>query len=99
MNNAAVAHWSNKYHEAEEDINVNYKATIHVTETLLPFLKPSSAGARIIIMSSFLGQLKVCDPNLLTGSDYSSAYNQTSVGNLICISARFFIKLLWIRMA
>ncbi len=70
-----------------------------MTETLLPFLKPSSAGARIIIMSSFLGQLKVCNPNLLTWSDYSSAYNQTSVRNLICISARFFIKLLWIRMA
>ncbi len=66
MNNAAVLHWSNKYQEAEEDINVNYKGTIHVTETLLPFLKPSSAGARIIIMSSFLGQLEVCDPNLLT---------------------------------
>lgn len=52
INNAAVLHLDNTYEHAVECIDTNYYGTKNVTETLLPHLKASSAGARIVNVSS-----------------------------------------------
>lgn len=52
VNNAAVMHLDNAYEHAVEAIDTNYYGTKNLTETLLPLLKASPAGARIVNISS-----------------------------------------------
>lgn len=52
VNNASVNHFDNIYEHAVECIDINYRGTVNLTEKLLPMLKPSSAGARIVNVSS-----------------------------------------------
>lgn len=47
------------YDDAVACIDTNYYGTKRVTEALLPLLQLSSSGARIVIVSSDNGQLKV----------------------------------------
>ena len=47
------------YEKAEECLNTNYYGCKKVTEALLPLLKLSTLGARIINVSSLRGELKV----------------------------------------
>ena len=47
------------YEKAEECLNTNYYGVRRVTEALLPLLKLSPAGARIVNLSSRWSQLKV----------------------------------------
>lgn len=44
---------------AIRDMKVNYIGTKNMTEAMLPLLKPSDAGARIIFINSRVGQLIV----------------------------------------
>lgn len=57
VNNAAIFHDDNKYDSAVECLNVNYYGTIDVIEKLLPLLRASPAGARIVTLSSWAGRL------------------------------------------
>jgi carbonyl reductase 1 len=59
VNNAAIFHDDNKYDNAVECLNVNYYGTIDVIEKLLPLLRASPAGARIVTLSSWAGRLLV----------------------------------------
>jgi len=60
VNNAGVGHLGPFNKElAIRDVKVNYGGTKNVTETLLPLLKHSDAGARIVILSSLHGRLSV----------------------------------------
>lgn len=52
VNNAAVQHLDNAAEHATEAIDTNYFGTINLTEQLLPHLKASPAGARIVNLSS-----------------------------------------------
>nr|XP_024389800.1 carbonyl reductase [NADPH] 1-like [Physcomitrium patens] len=55
VNNAAVYHDDSSYENAVESMSVNYRGTIDVIEALLPMLKSSHAGARIVTLSSRAG--------------------------------------------
>lgn len=61
INNAGVLY---KENESLEDITTtlqtNYYGVKYVTKAMLPVLRQSPAGARVIIVSSKLGQLNVC---------------------------------------
>jgi len=60
VNNAAVGNLNAFTAElAIRDVKINYEGTKNLTETLLPLLKHSDAGARIVILSSLHGQLVV----------------------------------------
>lgn len=53
VNNAGVLHLDNmKYPEAVETIDTNYFGTKNLTEQLLPHMKPSPNGARIVNLST-----------------------------------------------
>lgn len=62
VNNAAVYHDDSSYENAVESMSVNYRGTIDVIEALLPMLKSSHAGARIVTLSSWAGLLRVSPP-------------------------------------
>lgn len=65
VNNAAVYHDDSSYENAVESMSVNYRGTIDVIEALLPMLKSSHAGARIVTLSSWAGLLRYLnDDNL-----------------------------------
>ena len=59
VNNAAIFHNDNKYDSAVETLETNYQGNIAVIEKLLPMLKPSPAGARIVTVTSWAGRLFV----------------------------------------
>jgi len=69
VNNAAVQHLDNAAEHATEAIDTNYFGTINLTEQLLPHLKASPAGARIVNLSSRSGWLMVSF-NLTTFTGY-----------------------------
>ncbi|CAM6128298.1 unnamed protein product [Calypogeia fissa] len=52
VNNAGVSTNTITYQDAEDVIGTNYYGVKNVTESLLPLLRPSPAGARIINVSS-----------------------------------------------
>jgi carbonyl reductase 1 len=55
VNNAGISRG-----ETDADVfDTNYYGVKRVTTAILPLLRPSSAGARIINVSSSLGELKV----------------------------------------
>jgi NAD(P)-dependent dehydrogenase (short-subunit alcohol dehydrogenase family) len=51
-----------EYEHAVESMDVNYFGTKNLTEQLLPLLKPSPAGARIVNLNSSAGWLVVRSP-------------------------------------
>lgn len=55
VNNASVLHWGSGYDQAVEPMDINYYGTKNITEQLLPLIKASPAGARIVILSSSAG--------------------------------------------
>ena len=59
VNNAATADYGNSYEEQKLVMQSNYWGVKNVTRGLLPLLRPSSSGARIINVSSHLGMLEV----------------------------------------
>lgn len=58
VNNAATADYGNSYEEQKLVLQANYWGVKNVTRGLLPLLRPSSSGARIINVSSHLGMLE-----------------------------------------
>lgn len=58
VNNAATADYGNSYEEQKLVMQSNYWGVKNVTRGLLPLLRPSSSGARIINVSSHLGMLE-----------------------------------------
>ena len=60
VNNAGVAYLGPfQEKQAINTLEVNYIGTKNMTETMLPLLKASDAGARIINISTLVGQLSV----------------------------------------
>lgn len=53
---------------ARETLNTNYYGSRSVTEALLPSLRPSASGARIVNVSSGLGHLHILGAQLQVGS-------------------------------
>lgn len=51
---------SEEYQHAVETIETNYFGVRRVTENLLPLLRASPFGARIVMVSSMVGQVEVC---------------------------------------
>lgn len=58
INNAAISGLGEDYEAAKNALDTNYGGVKRVTEGLLPILKASSAGARIVNVSSMAGQLE-----------------------------------------
>jgi len=50
---------ADKYQEAIDTIETNYFGVRRVTEKLLPLLRASPFGARIVMVSSQVGQMEV----------------------------------------
>ena len=59
VNNAAITDDEPSFANAQKVLRTNYVAVKDVTQQLLPLLKGSAAGARIVNVSSMLGQLEV----------------------------------------
>ena len=59
MNNAGTVNFEFDKELAIRDMEVNYIGTKSMTEAMLPLFKPSDAGARIVFISSRVGQLIV----------------------------------------
>jgi NAD(P)-dependent dehydrogenase (short-subunit alcohol dehydrogenase family) len=87
VNNAAVGNLDAFSAElAIRDVKINYEGTKNVTETLLPLMKHSDAGARIVFLSSLHGQLvyledealreQLTDPNNFTEATLDSIAEQ-----------------------
>eukprot|EP00250_Pteridium_aquilinum_P008369 c17895_g1_i1 orf=305-1141(-) len=65
INNAAITDYEPGFTSAQSVLETNYEAVKRTTQQLLPLLRPSSAGARIVNVSSALGQLtRLKDPVL-----------------------------------
>ncbi|XP_074316499.1 (+)-neomenthol dehydrogenase-like [Silene latifolia] len=72
VNNAGInfnAGSDNSVEHAEQVINTNYHGTKQVIEAMIPLMKPSTSGARIVNVSSRLGRLngkrnKIADETL-----------------------------------
>ena len=64
MNNAAITADDASFASALKVLKTNYVAVKDVTRQLLPLLKHSQAGGRIVNVSSSYGQLEVNNPNL-----------------------------------
>ncbi|KAI5063419.1 hypothetical protein GOP47_0021966 [Adiantum capillus-veneris] len=73
-----------EYKSAKACIDANYYGAKHVTEALIPLLRPSSQGARIINVGSDYGQL----------SHLQSTKLQQELANLDNLSEAFIDKLL-----
>ncbi|KAH9329395.1 hypothetical protein KI387_001503, partial [Taxus chinensis] len=58
VNNAGIADPENTYEKGKLVIETNYVGVKNVTRMLLPLLKASTSGARIVNVSSHLGQLE-----------------------------------------
>lgn len=58
FNNAAITDYEPSFTSSQKVLETNYEAVKGVTRQLLPLLKASPAGARIINVSSILGQLE-----------------------------------------
>jgi len=63
VNNAAVFHDDNVYETAVETVEINYKGTVEMIRLMMPLLRGSSAGGRIVNVSSSIGRLIVCPRN------------------------------------
>jgi carbonyl reductase 1 len=62
INNAGVSFSGNDSVETDiTTLQTNYYGVKNVTKAVLPILRPSPAGARVIMVSSELGQLHVSD--------------------------------------
>ncbi|CAI7847156.1 unnamed protein product [Closterium sp. NIES-54] len=61
VNNAGMAYKGNTFgaEEAKNTIDTNYRGTRAVCEALLPLLRPSKAGARIVNVGSSAGKLRI----------------------------------------
>ena len=59
MNNAGVLNNGSTYENAKLVMETNYHGVKRVTKALLPYMRASSMGSRIINVSSELGQLQV----------------------------------------
>ena len=60
INNAGVLFIENESVEADiTTLQTNYYGLKNVTKAVLPILRPSPAGARVIMVSSEMGQLHV----------------------------------------
>ena len=60
INNAGMQKYqSESYEDAVDTIETNYFGTRRVTEKLLPMLRASPFGARIVMVSSQVGQMEV----------------------------------------
>ncbi|KAH7366016.1 hypothetical protein KP509_18G059300 [Ceratopteris richardii] len=57
INNAGITDYEPSFASAQMVLDTNYRAVKEVTRQLLPLLRPSAAGARIVNVSSILGQL------------------------------------------
>ncbi|CAI5946348.1 unnamed protein product [Closterium sp. NIES-64] len=68
VNNAGMAYKGNTFgaEEARKTIDTNYQGTRAVCEALLPLLRPSKAGARIVNVGSSAGKLRIVSPALKT---------------------------------
>lgn len=64
VNNAGVIDRDSSHENAKLVLDTNYDGVKRVTNALLPCMKASSAGARIINVSSQLGQLQVLSSSL-----------------------------------
>jgi NAD(P)-dependent dehydrogenase (short-subunit alcohol dehydrogenase family) len=65
INNAAVQKFSQVYEDAQETLETNYFGAKTVTKELFPLLRSASpAGARIVMVSSQNGLLRVGNPVL-----------------------------------
>jgi NAD(P)-dependent dehydrogenase (short-subunit alcohol dehydrogenase family) len=65
INNAAVQKFSQVYEDAQETLETNYFGAKTVTKELFPLLRSTSpAGARIVMVSSKNGLLRVGNPVL-----------------------------------
>ncbi|CAM6097206.1 unnamed protein product [Calypogeia fissa] len=64
VNNAAVSTITYTYQDAEDVIGTNYYGVKNVTETLLPLLRPSRAGARIVNVTARGGLYERLGENL-----------------------------------
>lgn len=84
VNNAAVLHLDNAYEHALECIDTNYHGTKNCTETLLPLLKASPAGARIVNLSSRLAWIDMCitDKGLRDKLIDSNTFDQDTIDGL-----------------
>jgi len=60
INNAGYLNNDETPETAVTTLQTNYYGVKNVTKAVLPILRPSAAGARVIIVSSALGQLEVC---------------------------------------
>lgn len=83
VNNAGVLHMDNAYEHAVESTDINYFGSKNLTEQLLPLLKASPAGARIVNISSSVGWLTtVEDEKLRQQLTDPSTFDQESVDKL-----------------
>lgn len=64
VNNAAVIDQDSSHENAKLVLDTNYAGVKRVTNALLPCMKASAAGARIVNVSSQLGQLQVVSSSL-----------------------------------
>lgn len=66
VNNAGMAYKGSVFgaQEAEVTIRTNYGGTRDITEALLPLLRPSAHGARVVNVCSQAGLLKILSPEL-----------------------------------
>ncbi|CAI5467892.1 unnamed protein product [Closterium sp. Yama58-4] len=66
VNNAGMAYKGNTFgaEEARNTINTNYRGTRAVCEALMPLLRPSKAGARVVNVGSSAGKLRIVSPAL-----------------------------------
>ena len=66
VNNAGFAHKGNVFgaEEAKFVLGVNYEGTKNVTAALLPLLRKSAAGARVVCVCSMAGKLRIVGKEL-----------------------------------
>jgi len=60
INNAGILDNDETSEIVVATLQTNYYGVKNVTKAVLPILRPSPAGARVIMASSALGQLHVC---------------------------------------
>jgi carbonyl reductase 1 len=59
VNNAGVLNDGSTYDDAKLVMDTNYHGVKQVTKALLPYMKASARGSRIVNVSSELGNLEV----------------------------------------
>ena len=98
VNNAGFAHKGNVFgaEEAQYVLNVNYRGTKHVTEALLPLLRKSVAGARVVCVCSMAGKLRIVGEKLRVGADTDQGcilyYKDATLLRTICTTCLWIFQ-------